>query len=256
MKLRVIGPYGGELPGCYLTSFLLDETILLDAGTVGQVLDTAEQCKIQQILLSHAHLDHIQGLPHMAVNIFANDSEPVGVYGLKETLEALTKNMLNNQIWPDFTKIKRPNGKAVFELVDLAEGREVRIGNYQVRPIRVNHPAPACGYIITRDGKSLAYTGDTGSTEDFWEAVSDAPNLRMLMVEVSFPNRLQKLAEITGHLTVQDLVKEVKKVRRSLNVPILAFHVKPEYEKEIRKEMKDTGLSNLEMPKTNKTYSL
>lgn len=256
MKLRVIGPYGGELPGCFLTSFLLDETLLLDAGTVSQVLDGAEQGKIRHVLLSHSHLDHTQGLPHMAVNVFANDTDPVTIYGLRQTLESVTRHVLNNELWPDFTKIKRPNGKAVFEMVDLAEGKEVKIGQYQVRPVRVNHPVPTCGYIVTRDGKSLAYSGDTGSTDDFWEAASDAPNLRMLLVEVSFPNRLQKLAEITGHLTVQDMAREVKKIRRALNVPIVAFHIKPEYEKEIRKEMKDLGLSNLELPKTGKVYSL
>jgi ribonuclease BN (tRNA processing enzyme) len=255
MKLRVLGPYGGELPGCFLSGFLLDETVLIDAGTVSLVLDQKEQSKIEHVLISHPHLDHIGALPHMAVNVFANDSNPVYVYGLKTTLEALNKHILNNVIWPDFTKINRPNGKAVFELVKLEEGQESKIGAYTVRAIRVNHPVPTCGFIISREGKSIAYSGDTGATEEFWEAVSDAPNLRGIICEVSFPNRLQKLAEITGHLTPEGLRLELKKVRRKLTVPVIAFHIKPEYEKEIRKELKDSEIVQVEVAKTDKVFS-
>ena len=73
MKLRVLGPYGGELPGCFLSGFLLDESVLIDAGTISLVLDQKEQLKIEHVLISHPHLDHIAALPHMAVNVFAND---------------------------------------------------------------------------------------------------------------------------------------------------------------------------------------
>jgi ribonuclease BN (tRNA processing enzyme) len=115
---------------------------------------------------------------------------------------------------------------------------------------------PTAGFVLTKDGQSLAYSADTGSTDEFWDALSDAPNLRALVVEVSFPNALQKLADITGHLTSQSLARELKKVRRALNVPIIIFGVKPEYEKDIRKELKDLRLSGLEIPKTDKVYSL
>ena len=111
------------------------------------------------------------------------------------------------------------------------------------------------GFIITTQSKSFAYSADTGPTEAFWEAVSDAPNLRGLMVEVSFPNRLQKLAEVTGHLTPDSLKAELNKARRQLNVPIVAFHVKPEYEKEIRKELKASKIPGVEVAQTNKIYN-
>ncbi len=256
MKLRVLGPYGGELPGCFLSAFLLDETLLIDAGTVSHVLSTQEQAKITHVLISHSHLDHVGALPHMAVNIFANDAPPVMIHGLKPTLDAISRNILNNELWPDFTKIKRPNGQVVFEMSPIDEGSETKVGEYMVRSVRVNHPVPTSAFVIERDGKSLVYSGDTGVTDDLWEAVNDAPNLRGLLVEVSFPNRLQKLAEITGHLTPQDLKKELKKVRRKLTVPIINFHIKPEHEKEIRKELKDLGIPNIEVAKTDKVFNL
>jgi ribonuclease BN (tRNA processing enzyme) len=256
MKLRVLGPYGGEAPGCFLNSFLLDETILIDAGSVCQVLDQQEQGKIRHVLLSHAHLDHVGSLPHMAVSVFGLDTDPVRIHSIKPALESVTTHVMNNEVWPDFTKINRPNGKKVFELNVLDETRENRIDDFSVRVARMRHPVPTVGFVITRDGRSLAYSADTGSTEEFWELVSDAPNLRGLVVEISFPNALQKLADITGHLTPGDLAKELKKVRRPLNIPIIIFGVKPEYEREIRKEIKDLNMPGLEFPKTGKVYNL
>jgi len=144
----------------------------------------------------------------------------------------------------------------VFELNALDETKANRIDDFEVRVARMRHPVPTVGFVVTRDGKSIAYSADTGSTEDFWDLVSDAPNLRALIVEISFPNALQKLADITGHLTPGDLVKELKKVRRPLNIPIIVFWCQAEYEKEIRKEIKDLNISGLEFPKTGKVYSL
>jgi ribonuclease BN (tRNA processing enzyme) len=256
MKLRILGPYGGEAPGAFLNCFLVDETVLLDAGSVCHVLNQKEQGKIQHVLLSHAHLDHISSLPHMAVSVFGLDTDAVKIHALKPCLDSLTTHILNNEIWPDFTKINRPNGKRVFELNELEEGRENRIEDFSVKPVRVRHPVPTAGMILSRGGKSLAYSADTGVTDEFWDAVSDAPNLRALIVEVSFPNALQKLADITGHLTAAELAKELKKIRRPLNVPIIIFGVKPEYEKTIRGELKELRIQNLEFPKTNKIYNL
>jgi ribonuclease BN (tRNA processing enzyme) len=235
---------------------LLDETILLDAGSVCHVLDQQEQSKIRHVLLSHAHLDHISSLPHMAVSVFGMDTDPVYIHALHPAIHTLTSHVLNNELWPDFTKINRPNGKKVFEVRELEEGVENRIDDWSVKPVLVNHPVPTTGFVVTRNGQSLAYSADTGPTEDFWDAVSDAPNLRALIVEVSFPNALQKLAGITGHLTAGDMARELKKVRRQLNVPVIIFGVKPEYETEIRKELKELHIRDLEFPKTDKVFRL
>ncbi len=163
---------------------------------------------------------------------------------------------MNNEVWPDFTKINRPNGKKVFELNALDEAKENRIDDFRSGWPACAIPCRRWASSSHRDGSSSAYSADTGSTEEFgtWSAM--LPNLRGLVVEISFPNALQKLADITGHLTPGDLVKELKKIRRPLNIPIIVFGVKPEYEKEIRKEIKDLNISGLEFPKTGKVYNL
>ena len=256
MKLRILGPYGGEAPGAFLNCFLLDETVLLDAGSVCQVLDQKEQAKIRHVLLSHAHLDHIGSLPHMAVSVFGLDTDPVHIHGLKASLKTLNDHVLNNEVWPDFTKINRPNGKKVFDLNELSEDGDNSIDDLIVKAVRVRHPVPTAGFIVTKGGQSVAYSADTGTTDNFWDAVNDAPNLRALIVETSFPNALQKLADITGHLTPMDLGAELKKIRRPLNVPIIVFGVKPEHEKDIRRELKELRIKGLEFPKTDKVYHL
>jgi ribonuclease BN (tRNA processing enzyme) len=256
VKLRILGPYGGDMPGCFMTSFLLNETLLLDAGTIGQVLDLKEQGRIRDVLISHSHLDHCNALPFFAVNIFSTDTPSVGIHALRPTLDAISHHILNNQVWPDFTKIKKLNGHPVFEYRELKEREEGHVGAFTVRPVRVNHPVPTSGFVITEAGRSLVYTADTGVTEEIWEAAADAPNLRAIITEVSFPNKMQKLAETSGHLTPQDLKKELAKLRRKLDIPILVYHMKPEYDAEIRKELKDLRVAGLEPLRTGKTYDL
>jgi ribonuclease BN (tRNA processing enzyme) len=256
MKLRVLGPYGGDMPGCFMSAFLINECLLVDAGTIGQVLDLKDQLKIRDVLISHSHLDHCNALPFFAVNVFSNDAPPIYVYALQPTLDAIQNHILNNQVWPDFTKIKKPNGTPVFELRKLLEKDEVKVGNFQVLPVRVNHPVVTSGFVIMDGGKSLVYTADTGITDDIWEAANDAPNLRGLITEVSYPNKMQKLADTSGHLTPGDLKRELGKIRRRLDIPVYIYHMKPEYDAEIRKEIKELRIPNIELLKTGKTYDL
>jgi len=257
MHFRVLGSYGGDMPGCLMTAFLLDEHLLLDAGTIGQALDLKEQGRIRDVLISHSHLDHCNALPFFAVNIFGTDSPPVAVHALPATLDAISSHILNNLVWPDFTKIKKLNGQAVFVLHPMTERQLEKVGEFQVTPVRVNHPVPTSGFVITdSNGRSLVYTGDTGVTDEIWDAASEAPNLRAIVTEVSFPNRMQKLAETSGHLTPGELKRELGKVGRKLDIPVLVYHLKPEYDAEIRQELKELHMGNLEALKPGKTYDL
>lgn len=256
MKLRIVGPYGGDMPGCFMTAFLVDEALLVDAGTIGQVLDIKEQMGIRDVLVSHSHLDHCGALPYFAVNIFSNDAPPVRIHALQPTVDAIQSHILNNQTWPDFTKIKKMNGSAVFEMAVLQEDQAVTIGGYQVKPVKVNHPVPCSGFVISDKGASLVYTADTAITDAIWEAANQAPNLKGLITEVSFPNSMQKLSEISGHLTPSDLKKELAKVKLAKDIKVFIYHMKPEFDAAIRKEVAELGMPNIEVLKTGQTYVL
>src|SRR5437660_107692 len=66
MKIRVLGAYGAEGLGQRPTSFLVNDRILIDAGTVGGALTLPEQSQIEHALITHSHLDHVAGLAFLA----------------------------------------------------------------------------------------------------------------------------------------------------------------------------------------------
>ena len=67
------------------------------------------------------------------------------------------------------------------------------------------HTIDSSGFIVAGKDATLAYSGDTGPTERFWELLRAEKNLKALLMEVSFPNREQKLATDSGHHTPRTL---------------------------------------------------
>ena len=244
MKLRVLGAYGSILPGSGLTSFLLDETVLIDTGAAASRLTFEEQKKIETVFLSHLHIDHSLGLLLMADNLAGCCKGPISIAGLPEVLKGLKKHLFNNQVWPDFTAI--PDRKrAVYRLCPLREGHRARIGRYTVKAVNVSHSVPTAGFIISDGRSSLLYTADTRPTERIWREAKKVKDLKAVLIETSFPNRLQNLADVSGHLTPRTLSQEV--ARSGLKVPYYVFHIKALFAKEIRKEIADLKDSRIRL---------
>ncbi|HJX14484.1 MAG TPA: 3',5'-cyclic-nucleotide phosphodiesterase [Candidatus Deferrimicrobiaceae bacterium] len=236
MRIKVLGASGSEVPGHNCPAFLVDGTFLLDAGTIGLSLNIREETGIRQILLTHAHFDHIKGIPFLLDNLVIRETgNTVTVMSGKDVIDDLKKNIFNDRIWPDFTKIPTP-GKPVLRYRILSPSRPVSLNGHWVFLHKVHHTVPAYGYIIENDaGKSIAYTGDTGPTVLFWRKMA-AHDVQCLIVEVSFPNRLEQLALQSGHLTAALLRGEIAKMS-PCPPRILVMHVKPQYREEIEKEV-------------------
>ena len=236
MRLQILGCAGAELPKHNMPGFLIDRTILLDAGTIGMALDYQDQMAIEDIFITHAHLDHIKAIPFFADNMVTRESEKtVSIYSDSEVIEILKQNLFNGLVWPDFTKIPSPEKPAI-KFVPMKAQTTVRLGKHQVTAYHVNHTTPAVGYLVeSEDGKRIIYTGDTGPTERIWQAC-DEHTLDAVIIEVSFPNRMTDLALETGHLTPDLLAKEVLKMK---NLPLRFFisHSKPSYMEEIYEEL-------------------
>ncbi len=248
MKIKVLGASGSEVPGHNCPAFLLDGWILLDAGTIGISLNIHEEQGIGHILLTHAHFDHIKGIPFLLDNlVIRNTGNTVTVVSGKDVLEILRKNIFNDKIWPDYTRIPSPD-RPVLKYEALTPSRPLRIGEYGIFMERVDHTVPAYGFIVEKSGKkSIAYTGDTGPTERFWKKLSGF-DVRYLIVETSFPNHLESLALATGHLTPFLLEKEIAKIPDTPK-RILITHVKPQYRMEIEVEIQALGHANIELVK-------
>jgi ribonuclease BN (tRNA processing enzyme) len=101
----------------------------------------------------------------------------------------------------------------------------------------VNHTIPTVGYLIDDGKNAFAFTGDTYITDSFWENIQRSERLRAVIIETSFPNSLEEVARITGHLTPRLLNEEIKKLNRD-EVKVYISHIKPLYKKELVKELK------------------
>jgi len=253
MRIRALGVSGSEIPGRSLPAFLIDDTILLDAGTIGQSLESRAQSEITHILLSHAHLDHVKGLPFLLDNlIIKNSGNTLTLIGAENVLAVVKRDLLNDRIWPDFTRIPSV-AKPILKFMTISPSRHVTVNGYRIFCERMSHTVPAYGYIIGKKGKkSLAYTGDTGPTEAFWRKVS-RHKVDCLIVETSFSNRMTGLALKTGHLTPGLLEIEIGKMKH-LPSRIYVTHAKPIYLKEIKKEISSLGIPGMDLLEDNQTF--
>lgn len=254
MKLRILGCSGAEFPGFFSSAFLLGDSVLLDAGTVGAVLTEEEQWRIRHIFVTHAHLDHIKGIPLLADNVIVrNLQHQIVVHGTSEVLNSIKQHLMNNVIWPDFSQLPTP-ASAVIRYQELPPGEEVTIEGLQIRATPVNHSVPAVAYTVREAEVTLTYTGDTGPTFALWHELSEAAGpIDALLVEVSFPNELEELALLTGHLTTNLLAIELNKLK-VLPRRLLVTHPKPQYYDTIKTELAGLTFPNLELLKEGNRY--
>lgn len=242
MKIRVLGCYGGELLGRESSAFIINDVLFVDAGSTGS-LTIHELSKIRCLALSHAHLDHIKGLPFLAEQL-AEGGEGIEVLGMEETLDALKKHIFNWSIWPDLSRLPAPENPAL-KYTRLVQGIPHTICGLTIRAIPVNHTVPSAGFIISDDNSSILYSGDTGPTEELWGEANKTPNLKALMIEVSYPSRLHERALLTRHLTPHLFREEMKKIHQREGMSIYIYHLKPLFVDEIRKELSDLKINNL-----------
>lgn len=236
MQLTVLGPHGGELPGCRSTCFLLDGVLALDAGALTSTMPLDELVKIDDVLLTHSHFDHVKDLPLLADVLVGRRDKPVTIWANSECIATLRENLFNNVLWPDFTRI--PTKKApVFRLKSFKSGATIQIGKYKVKSVPVTHPVESCGFVISDGQSSMAMSGDTGPTEKFWKVLNALTDLKVLLLETSFPNALQALADISGHFTPQTMLAELNKFDRK-DCQVILYHLKPAFVDVLKREVK------------------
>ena len=193
MKIRVLGCSGARFPKHHFSSFLIDRKFLFDAGSVTGVLGEKDQLKIKSIFVTHAHLDHINGIPFLADNILiGNKQGRVDIFSVPPVIKAIKESLLNDVVWPDFTKIPRGLG-SILRLNKLKPGEPVRMEGHCITPIKVNHAVPAVGYLVeTPEKRRLFYSGDTGPTDKTWKKIP--AKIDCLILDVTFPNKMTKEA--------------------------------------------------------------
>lgn len=234
MRFKVLGCSGGIGARARTTSFLVDEDILIDAGTGVEDLSVEELAKIDHVFLTHSHLDHVAALPLLVDSVGAMRDRPLRVHALPETIDALRAHIFNWTIWPDFTEIPHYDRPwMVFE--PLAVGTVVEVDGRSVRSIAASHTVPALAFHLFTDDGSIVFSGDTGPNDEFWRQVNGVDKLRYLIIETAFSNREQDLAVTARHLFPIQLGEELAKLQR--DTEILITHLKPSDRMTIEKEI-------------------
>lgn len=225
MKLRVLGCSGG-IGGRHLktTSMLVDDDILIDAGTGAAELSVPALSRVDHVFLTHSHLDHICSLPLMLDAVSAKRNSPVKVYALAETIQALRNYVFNWEIWPDFSVLPSLESPAM-TYHPIVVGEVVDLNGRQIRALPASHVVPALGYELIGSSGSLAFTGDTCVNEEFWFWLNRIEKLRYLIIETAFSNKDHDLALQSKHLCPSLLVQELKNLKS--NPEIFITHLKP-----------------------------
>ena len=213
MRIRVLGCSGGIGAGAQTTALLVDNDVLIDAGTGIGDLGLEDLDSIRHVFLTHAHLDHIAGLPMLADRVFdENFDVPLTVYGRDETLRAVQDHLFNGVIWPDFTKLPSPENPMLRWHV-CCPGDTITIGHRNFYAVDVMHTVPSLGFTVQNSGGVFAVSGDTRTNETLWPVLNACDDLRVLVIEVSFPDEMATLAVDSGHYTPKSLTDDLKRLR-------------------------------------------
>ncbi len=250
MKVRVLGCHGSDLVldgrnrhQCRTSGFVINRTVMLDAGTVAAALRQEEIRRIRHILISHLHFDHIKGLPTMADTLVDEGGEPVSLASTQSVLDGLTAYIFNDRVYPDFLRLPDPS-RPIFRQTPLVPNADVSVGELRVTPVPVNHLVPTVGFIVRDQRSALLYSGDTHVTEEIWARAAQEPNLKAAFIETSFPDELGDLAKVSKHLTPALFAQEFKKIGKP-DLPVYVYHLKPRFRHTIEAQLGKLGIANL-----------
>ena len=217
----------------YLTTFVINDEIAIDAGSLGLVGSPGEQARIRHLFLSHAHMDHIASLPLFLDNIYFLAPRPVTIHAAQPVWQALRRHVFNNHLWPNLARLGR--NKPFYRSHVLVSGKSHGVAGLRITPVAVNHSVPTQGFIIEDPGAAILIVGDTGPTEEIWRRANRKKNLAAVFLEVSYPNDLADLAIAARHLTPRLFDLEIRRLNRQ--VPVHAVHLKAHYRERIEEEL-------------------
>ena len=252
MKIRILGCHGSDLlvekdeglHACRSVGVLINDTLMIDAGTAASALTIEEQQHVQCVLLSHFHIDHLKELPSLADNLLSQQgTAPLVVASIEEVLKGARTHIFNEQIFPDFFCLPTEERPTLQQCVLKLE-QETWIAGLGITPVSVNHVVPTAGFIIRDQHSAFVFSGDTYQTDVIWSIAAKVSNLRAAFIETSFPNEMRDLAKMSKHLTPELLLQEFKKLGK-LELPLYVYHLKPGLRDGIVSQLEQMGMPNL-----------
>ena len=234
IRLQLAGCSGGiGGSGRQTTCYLLNDTVLIDAGTGLGTLSLDAMARIDHVVLTHAHLDHIACLPLLVDSVAAMRDTPLQVWALPEVINILRAHIFNNQIWPDFTVI--PDAAHPFLQLKPLPADGLSLAGMHFTALPALHGIPACGYRVNSGNATLAFSGDTSDCDSFWDAVLALPALTAVVVECSYPSTMATMADLSMHMHAGALSERLRALPPTATSVVI--HRKPGFEEAIAAEL-------------------
>jgi cAMP phosphodiesterase len=239
MDIRVLGAHNSETTTTSCVSLLIDKTLAIEAGAITSRLTFEEQSKIDAVVITHNHMDHIRDVPTIALNIF-HRSASIDIYSTVHVCDSIKQHIFNRDMYPEFHII--PAKKPTVNFQEIEPLGLQWIDGHSVLPVPVKHGTDSVGYLVSdKMGKSVFFTGDTGpDLAECWKHV--APQL--LIIDVTMCNEREDFARLTGHLTPRLLETELISFRKINGYipPVLAIHMDALEESVIRMELHEVEI--------------
>ena len=238
MKVRIV-PSTVDRRHQLLTSYLINETLAIDAGALSIGLTQEEQRAIRTIIITHTHLDHIATLPMFLTDLFDVLREPIAIYATSSDFEALEKYVFNPRMWITVETLRNEH-TSLLEHHAMRAGEAFSIDGLTILPVPVTHTVLTHGLLVEDEKSAVLFTSDTGATERIWEVANASEKLKAVFIDLSFPNALTPLARVSEHHSPETLLTEMGKLRSG--VTVYGVHLKAPYRDRIIAEVE--GLDN------------
>ncbi|MGI9107684.1 MAG: 3',5'-cyclic-nucleotide phosphodiesterase [Pyrinomonadaceae bacterium] len=235
-----------------LTCFLIDDRVAIDAGSIALALTDAQHESVRDVIVTHPHMDHMATLPIFIDDHFALLTEPVRVHATEEVIALLERDVFNWTVYPRFSQLKNDNCP-VMEYVPFRTNEKFQVAHLSITAVTVNHIVPTVGLVVSDGTTTVAFSSDTAATKEFWQVINAMPNIAALFIESSFPNAMEKLAEVSGHLTPAGVAGELRKIKHH-RFDVLAVHLKPSYRETIVQEIDALGIDGLSAMQPGREY--
>lgn len=237
----------------HLCCLVVNDCVAVDAGSLAMSTTPKQKESIRNVVLSHAHLDHIAGLPIFIDDLFATLESPIIIHATQEVIDTLEANIFNWDIYPRFSELKNDNGDVV-KYKSFQQSISFEIEGLTFKAIEVNHKVPTVGFIISDEKSRIAMSSDTSRMDVFWEAVNAEKDLSALLIECAFPSSLEDLAHTSHHLTPQILRDELLKFEHP-NCEVYVMNIKPMYRQQVIEELEKLEIPNLNILEIGKLYT-
>jgi ribonuclease BN (tRNA processing enzyme) len=240
---------GGERE--FLSAFVLEGTVAIDAGPLALCGTSDEQGRIDRVFLTHSHADHVGSLPVFVENSADARRGVLAVHGGKETLDSLKEDVFNDRVWPDYRRLAAVERERL-RYAPLEPEVPVEANGLRITPVPVRHTVPAFGYVVESEDGVVVFGGDSGPTDRIWEVARGKGRVRAVFMEATFPDEEGDLARRTGHLTPRLVAEEAAKLPAGTSVVVV--HMRPRFRDRIVEELGRGVAGGVEIGKGGAEY--